>query len=523
MTFKRFTYKAFSIFSLLIVMWMIATTVFIPKMGSIFGMFRTQHSYKMITVLNVSCLLFSCFVYTVLKLMLKKRFFYSFFNNKRTYLFLLIESVLYFILLLAFFKVIGFVNPVDDTRITLTYLDQLNTNGHLGYDYMYSNPQNIFLMYIFNAIQIVFGKNYSIIIVVFCVLHIVTILLSFFSLTNLGISNAISLLTVQLWFFSAQISMHVGVAYTDVLALFFLSVSLFFLTKFLSRFKELDIPFAMMTKKKWLYLIFVSATLTVGYIGKGTFLIVILAFFLAFFIVFKGWAKLISLLPILFFVLGSLGWKQFVVNQQIFPDDNFGQPNTHYIMMGLSNSKRGDASFYTWVPGVYNSDDQAFTWQMYLEEKKSKNEISKKHFDIIRERFEQMSFIELLSFINHKVAVTWSSGDLKSTFEMTLGADSKKNRMTLLYNDSSGLILYLVMMTIQYCIYIGIMLSSVKFFRQFDILILLCNIFIAGYFCFLIFWEASPRYAMLLFPLAVMMIGKYLQSKTSDQNTSYNK
>lgn len=516
MIFKRFTYKAFSIFSLLIVIWMIATTVFIPKMGSIFGMFRVQHSYKMIALLNVCCLLFSLLIYMILKFMLEKKFFHNFFNSKKMYLMLGAEVLIYLFLLLNFFKVIGFVNPVDDTRITLNYLDQLNTNGHLGYDYMYSNPQNIFLMYIFNAIQIVLGKKYSTIIVVFCVLHIVTILFNFFSLKNIGVSNGVSFLTVQLWIFAAQISMHVGVAYTDVLALFFLSFSLFFFTKFLDRFDGTDITFSEMSRGKWIYLIFLSIILTIGYIGKGTFLIVILAFFLTLFIVFEREAKLISLLPFLFFLLGSFGWKQFIISQEIFPDDNFGQPNTHYIMMGFSNSKRADTSLHTWAPGVYNSDDQAFTWQMYLEEKETKKEISKTHVDIIKKRLEQMSFAEIVSFINNKVAVTWSSGDLKSTFEMTLGANSEKNRMSLLYNNFSGLILYLVMMTIQYCVYIGIILSSIKFFKRFDILILLCNIFIAGYFCFLIFWEASPRYAMLLFPFSIIMIGKYLQSKISD-------
>ncbi|MGM0212942.1 hypothetical protein [Enterococcus sp. AZ109] len=512
MNFKKITYRFFSIFSIILMLWVVGTTIIIPKIGPIFGMFRAQHSPKIIIILNIGCLTLVCLLYFFLWRILKKRSSQMRLSDKNTLIILGVELLIYIISLLLFFRFIGFTNPVDDTSITLNYLDQLSANNHLGYDYMYSNPQNLFLMFIFEGIHTLFGREYSTIIVAFCLLHAITILFSFFAMRNIKICNLVSLIAIQFWIFAVQISLHVGVAYTDTLALFFVSMALFFFTKFIKENQSMNISKNLERKVNWIYLSLTLISLTLGYIGKGTVLIVILAFFVTFWISFSGRLKIISFLPIVFLILGIFGWKQIIINQNIFPDSNFGQPNTHYLMMGLSNAKKGESNPYSWAPGVYNSDDQAFTWKLFLEEKKPKTEITQTHFEIIKDRLNQLSLVEKINFVNHKVSVTWSSGDLKSTFEMILGANKEKNRMTLLYNKTSGLILYIVMMVVQYCIYVGVILSICQFFRKFDVFVLLGNIFISGYFCFLILWEASPRYAMLLFPFAIIMIAKYLQS-----------
>lgn len=164
-------------------------------------------------------------------------------KNKFTYVFLTIELVLYFVMLLLFVKYIGFNQPVDDTRIVLNYLQQLKDGAKWGYDYMYSNPQNLLLMYIFMGVQALFGQSYYALIVVFSIIHILTITFVFLALKNIKISNFISLFVVQLLIFALQITLHVPVAYTDILALFFCFINILFYDKVypkLQRQKKLD-------------------------------------------------------------------------------------------------------------------------------------------------------------------------------------------------------------------------------------------------------------------------------------------
>ena len=98
--------------------------------------------------------------------------------------------------------------------------------------------------------------------------------------------------------------------------------------------------------------------------------------------------------------------------------------------------------------------------------------------------------------MNNKVSVTWGSGDLKSSFEVYLGTGKSKKAANLFSSKVTGLILYSWMMTIQYLLYIGVLLACIYLFNSKSKIALLCMIYITGYFTFLLFWEASPRYAM---------------------------
>lgn len=103
-------------------------------------------------------------------------------SSKQSVIFILVELVLYSLFLWMFIKLIGFENPVDDTRITLKFLEQFLEQGkQFGYDYMYSNPQNLLLMYFYRVLRLLFGSNYIAIIVAFIFIHCMTILFTFFS------------------------------------------------------------------------------------------------------------------------------------------------------------------------------------------------------------------------------------------------------------------------------------------------------------------------------------------------------
>lgn len=506
---KRYVQQFFILLTSLSMIWAITTSIISPRIGAIFSLFRDTYSYKITIIVNVICLIFSLVLYLGVFFLLKKLKGQEL-NNKVTYVVLLFELLIYFIAVLLFVKYIGFSNPVDGTRITLRNLQDLQAGKEWGYNYMYSNPQNLLLMYLFWGIQQLFGTSYQAIIVVFTIMHLFTILLLFLSLKNLKISNLSSLIAVQVMIFAIQIAFHVPVAYTDILSLFFTALTFYFMTNYL----------AVPQEKMGIKLLFLSLALvacTIGFISKGTVLILVIAIALFLGIVNQKQWKLLCLFPFIFLFLGNFGWKQVINSQELFPDTNYGQPNTHYLMMGLNSTPIPDDlpedQHYRWMVGAYSSSDQEFTWSMFLKEKLPKKEVEEKNLQVVKERLSNLSMLQILQVLNNKVSVSWSSGDLKSSFEVFLGTGRDESKMHLFKSKSTGLILYSVMMTIQYIVYLGIILAGIKFFKKENDFILLCTIYISGYFAFLLIWEASPRYAMGIFIPAILMIGLLLERK----------
>ncbi|NBA61697.1 glycosyltransferase family 39 protein [Enterococcus mundtii] len=499
---KNIFFQFFGFLVLFFMSWAILTSIFSPRIGMIFSLFRNTYSYKVILPVNILCLIFSILIYFFIIQWLKHKKLPTL-KDKFTYIFLSIELLLYFVVLLLFLNYIGFNRPVDDTGIVLNHLKQLQEGMHWGYNYMYSNPQNLLLMYIFTGVQSFFGQNYYAIILIFSIIHLLTIFFIFLSLKKIKISNFVSLLVVQLMIFALQITLHVPVAYTDILSLFFISLSFYFMTRYIQSCKE---------KTNWVLNLICSLIFcTIGFISKGTVLILVIAIGLFLVISNKKQWKLLGLLPFLFLFIGNFGWKQIINSQSLYPDSNYGQPNTHYLMMGIHNAAipEGLTAYEKsrWVVGAYSTDEQKFTWKLFLEKKESKSQIEQEHLKIIGKRYSNLSAKQLIEAMNNKVSVTWGSGDLKSSFSVFLGTGKSQKTENLFSSKSTGLLLYSWMMTIQYLLYIGVILSSFYFFHSKNKVVLLCTIYISGYFTFLLFWESSPRYAMGIFIPAVLMIG----------------
>lgn len=513
-------YKFFSITSVFCMFWAISTTIFSPRIGVIFSLYRAEHSYKVIILLNIFCIILSCLIFLSVKFFSDKLQLSEDLNEKRTYIVLFVELLIYSLLILIVIKFIGFVNPVDDTRITLSHLNQLEQGNKLGFDYMYSNPQNIFLMYFFRILRTLFGESYLIIIVSFIVLHCSTILFTFLSLKNMQLTNKLSLIIIQIFFFALQITLHVPVAYTDILSLFFISASVYFFTKFTfeKTFSE--------TKTNLIYIVLTCIFAALGFISKGTVLIFIIALSVFLFFYGRKWYKFLSLLPFLIMIMFNFGWNKFIQHENIFPDDNYGQPNTHYIMMGLSHTPIPDSLNHqqksAWSVGVYDSDDQAYSWNLFLKQRLPKKDIQNKQLAIASQRWRALSVKEKFEVLNNKASVTWGSGDLKSSFEWKLGVNQSYNRLDIFTNKKTGLILYCWMMVIQYIVYIGIILTTIKYFYKKNIIVFFSNIYISGYFFFLLIWESSPRYSMGIFIPAIIMVGELfsnLQGRKTSKDT----
>jgi 4-amino-4-deoxy-L-arabinose transferase-like glycosyltransferase len=508
--YTQYVYKFFLVTVILTMMWAVFTTIFSPRIGEIYSLFRNTHSYRTVIAINILCLLFTVGLYVFISRSLKQKQQRWKISNKIAYGILSVELIIYFVSLLLFLKFIGFNQPVDDTAFTLKYLQQLSQGESWGFNYMYSNPQNLLLMYIFSVIQFFFGTNYYAIIIVFSLMHVCTIALSFFSMKQLKVGNLPALIAIQVLIFAFQVTLHVPVAYTDILSLFFIALTLFFLTKYLEGTGS--------HKQSVIFLTMIFCA--IGYISKGTVLVLIIA--LALFLLLKstGRQRTIAVLPFVVLLCVSFFWNQFIHSQQLFPDTNYGQPNTHYIMMGLNGTPIPDdlskKDTYRWSVGTYSSADQKFTWDMFLTKRLPKDKIQQEHIKVIKERLSNMNLRQLIKALNTKAAVTWSSGDLKSSFEIFLSTGRKKDKMWVFENNISGLILYAIMMVIQYIIYFGIIFAAIRYFKEINLFIFFNSIYITGYFAFLLLWEASPRYAMGIFIPAVLAIGLFLKKENDD-------
>jgi len=505
-------YKLFSIGAILLFSWAGITALVFPIMMNVFSLHRKTYELHEIIRINIINAILALGLFLLAKYVISKCFNNIHISNKKTYIFLGLELILYAIVIIGFINYVGFSTPIDDTKNVLNSLQFLNEQGHFPGHYMYSNPQNLFLMLVFNVIIQIFGYNYSIIMFSFLLLHILTIFITFLALKSINLTNLTSLIAIQPFIFALQVSIHTAIAYTDILSLFFIASSVFLIIKIIQLENNSNGNF---NKKQLMYLILLSVIASIGFLTKGTVLIIIIAIAVFLFLVMKKYKKLYFFIPFLIFLLVNSAWNQGIQNQHLFPDNNYGQPNTHYLMMGVGGADIPDnlssEEKSLWTIGMYDSEDQQFTWDLFLNENISTKELQSIHLDKMTNRLSSLTSKEFLEFLNQKVASTWSTGDLKSTFSLRLGIEDKE-KIKFLKDGSSGLIIYSLMMIIQFIIYLGIISSAIKYFNSPNLYVYFSNIFYTGYFVFLLIWEASPRYSIAIFPLAIISIGLFLKN-----------
>lgn len=89
---KNVIFKFFSSLVLFFMLWAISTSIFSPRIGMIFSLFRNNYSYKVILPINIICFIFSIFIYFLIIQWLRKKSF-PVLTDKFTYIFLTIELV----------------------------------------------------------------------------------------------------------------------------------------------------------------------------------------------------------------------------------------------------------------------------------------------------------------------------------------------------------------------------------------------------------------------------------------------
>lgn len=506
--------RLFSGFAIFCFTWILFNFLVMPRIGAIYSPFRAKHSLLNIVVLNnitfVLTLLLCVGVLRLVKNINRKKDF----SSKKAWMLLVLELLIYGLVILLFLKYIGYYKTVDDAQVVYNWVihyTRVDPWAHSSWlmHYLYANPQNLFLALVYKVITVLLGNYFWTVIIVFLIIYLLSLCILFSTMQVLKLNNRIALLTIQLAIFSIQVTLHSAIAYTDILAFFFTSLTAYCFARYVLAGGGY--------KYVWAFLVSLASLL--AFFSKGTSLIIIIALCLFMFISNRKTNKLVSALPILVLILGNVGWAYAINHVGVMSDSNYGQPNAHYIMMGLSNSPiPADLSTQQaaeWSVGTYSAKDQQYSWNLFFKQRLPKSDISKHQMAEYVRRVRSMTPAQLVAVLNNKVSVAWGSGDLKTSFSLIRGTHDEVRGKKIFSDGTSGLFLYVVMSVSQLMLYIGIIYALAKNWQREDKFTLFGTIFLCGYFVFLLLWEVNPRYAIGILPFGLIMIGLSLGKKPS--------
>ncbi|CZR10256.1 Dolichyl-phosphate-mannose-protein mannosyltransferase [Trichococcus flocculiformis] len=473
----------------------ILISLFFPKLVAIQGHIRVISSIFRVAVLNGASAIIALILLSGLMYLLKIKIM----NNIK--LMLTIELLLYFLFMIALTKYYGIIGPIDDAWVVMDNAITLKDTGVIDGWYMVSNPQNLFLMYLYLGIEGIFNTfSYQITFIVFALMHVGSAFLVYKCAEAVSKNQISAFITMQLFIFCYQITLHVTNIYTDTLQLFIILLGLY--------------PVLRFAESTWKNLIFsilaASVAFSVGFLAKGTTLVLIIAFVLLLVINLKGKKKILATIPIVMLLTINTSWNSFIDSQEIYQVDKIGMPNTHYIFMGLNTwypegNTIGQRQYF--LTGAYNDGDLNYSKTLFFDQDLTKEEVQAEHIRMIKERVAGFNFKSGLEFLGAKIATSWSSGDLKSTYSVRIGAQNEKQKVNLLESYPT----YIYMQSMQFLYFFIASLVFIKaFFNRIkvDPIILLSSIFTVGMFLFLIIWEASPRYVIAVMPFYMLLLTK---------------
>lgn len=513
--FARFTQYLCSGIAIFFLAWALFTVVVTPRLNVVSSYFRMANPNEIISD-NRWALMISVVILLLIFILRHHSWNLPTLASKPAYGILLGELVIYFLILALFLKWSGYFHTVDDAQVIYQWALHPHqadpwTDPSWGNHYMYANPQNLLLYFLFRGAISLFGPSFQPIIVIFCLIQAGTTLILFDTLRRLGKSNWTALLMIQLFLAMIQISLQAPIAYTDTLSLIFLALALDFLTIAAQRTHAAH---------QIGYLSAASLAVLLAYLGKGTSLILVIALVLYLFVSQVGKKKWLTLIPLLVFVVGNAAWSQVIQSSRIYPDTGYGQPNTHYLMMGLSKTPIPKGltknQALAWEAGTYYQPDQAYSWKLFYSERLSKSQVTHKQLNRFRIRLTRLSRSQLIRVLNNKVSVVWSSGDLKTSFSLVRGMHDQKRGQRFFSSGTPAKFLYFLMTVSQILLYLVTAIGLFKSFRNPNPIALIGSIYLSGYFIFMLLWEANPRYATAIVPACILIGALALSRQVPD-------
>ena len=205
--------KKFVIFlGILSLAMIVLISVFFPKLVAIQGHIREINSPFRVALLNGASAIIALILLSGLMYILKIK------KMNPIKWILTIELLLYFLFMIALTKYYGITGPIDDAWVVMDNAITLKETGVISGWYMVSNPQNLFLMYLYLGIENIFNTfSYQITFIVFALMHVGSAYLVYKCADAVSKNKVTAFITLQLFIFCYQITLHVTNIYTPEL------------------------------------------------------------------------------------------------------------------------------------------------------------------------------------------------------------------------------------------------------------------------------------------------------------------
>ena len=294
--------------------------------------------------------------------------------------------------------------------------------------------------------------------------------------------------------------------YTDVGALMFGMLSIYFLTKMVE------------TRKSSLYLLFMSISslfASLAYFNKTNAIILSIAIFIYLIFSLKklNWIKKVSTISFfaLLMVVFSLGLSAVKNNEKAPKKSDF--PYTYWVAVGYNKSTNG----------TVNNDTYNDTGRFKTKEQKDKHDKQ-----LISNTIKNSSFLEILKLYWNKINIQWSMG--------TIGIEHREftilRQWNTIYNYIFGqkrIFLFMWSQSLYILIVLGMLIKSIHViflekFSENESILNLAALYFLGIFLFhTLLWEVQERYAYIVI-IPMILIGTFglneLANHVQEENTS---
>lgn len=442
---------------------------FISLVGATFFYVNRSFNYLNPFVLIIGSILYLLLI-SKLYIYLTKR------TDKTKKILSVVLLVFHFILLFISSQIIRSVPQVDLIHI-LTEINHLNENGTiLNNDYFSVYPNNRFLLMTLYIIQkipidnhILFGFISSLSIVVMSLFTYKTVSQVFD--INKGLLSLFICVFSPIWY------LYVSYYYTDILMLPFASILVYLMVQVKDNND---------TKVNILYGILIGVLSVIGYKIRAVCIFILIAYILYLFVVKKVsiLKKLIPIMIGLFLMLICV--KAMETNFFKDIDENKEFPITHWIMMGVNETKNG----------YYNQDDYILS-----KETKDVNDRIQLNLEVIKERLSNQGVWKTGKLLVSKLVTVWGKGDY--SYQKYLELVSEYNIFYhYLIEDKNIVLNYLLqfskiaMLILCICSLFHLLKSNEKSFIA---------IALFGAVIFYLIWEVCPRYGLSFLPWMILL------------------
>lgn len=445
-----------------------------------------------------------CLFFIIIHLIWKRLCVFSVDDKRLQIIFFVLTGIAFLLCL-----VVGYSLEVDvyDTwdygQLIRTVYEDIVNGEFVNAEYYARYPNNSMFLLILSlyfkllySAQLVANDIYSYVnatIPVNCALIILSVVFTFFAAkTFFSTKTAFKCGVIMLGM--TPLYLYAAIAYTDVFAIFPLTLSVFFYSKMKSCSQRI---------KKILWITLTAVTLAVGYKIKATLIILFVAVVIDYILmILRKKEKIIDMILFLalFIVtvsgcstvsdhyLNQNGTSEMMREQQEFPV-------THWIMMGLNPE----------FDGGYNQDDVDLTMSFIGKKEKTEANIIQIH-----ERIKKMGIWGTLDHVFiKKVARMWGSGDCSAS-DYVSRQPLRDNLLRDIFSLSGTFNVYYRFAAQVYYMFV---IFSVFFVALQNVYVrndnakksFMIELSILGVFLFFLIWECNARYLFVFLPLFALV------------------